>query len=396
MTLPGAAARIPVLAAASFATATQSFVFAGMLGEMAHDLSVPVAQAGQLGTVFALAFGLSAPLVASLFARVPRRALIVGALVVLALLNLLIVMVQSFPVLLGLRVLCGIAAAVVVPAASATAAMLAPPEHRGRALAMVIAGTTAAFLFGIPMGSVVGEFFGWHGAFALAGALALGAALLIRLVLPDVAVEAGAGRIGMEALRNPGVAPTLALTFLGFAAVFCFAAYIGPAVNRVSGLTGSGVAIMQMLVGVASLAGVPVGGWLADRHGIRAAVFLPMGMFAMQLGQTALLAGAADGSAWAPYLQGFFILGTSFALFALAPILQSRLVGLVPTARTVVLAGNASALFLGQAAGAGVGGIGIAILGLPGIGVMGATLSVAATAVAWHLRRVTPAVRAAA
>lgn len=389
MTSPntGAAARIPVLAAASFATATQSFVFAGMLGEMARDLSVPIAQAGQLGTVFALAFGLSAPLVAQLFARVPRRALIVGALVVLALLNLVIVLAQSFPVLLGLRVLCGIAAAAVVPAATATAAMLAPPEKRGRAMAMVIAGTTAAFLFGIPMGSVVGEFFGWRGAFALAGALALAAALLIRLVLPDVQVEAGAGRIGLAALRSPGVPPTLALTFLGFAAVFCFAAYIGPAVNRVSGLTGSGVAMMQMLVGVASLAGVPFGGWLADRHGIRAAVFLPMLMLVMQAAQTALLAGAADGSALAPMLQGGCILGTSFALFALAPIVQARLVGLVPVARTVVLAGNASALFLGQAAGAALGGIGLAMLGLVGIGVMGVALSLAAVWLAWRLRR---------
>lgn len=380
-----AAARIPVLAAASFATATQSFVFAGMLGEMAQDLSVPVAQAGQLGTVFALAFGLSAPLVAQAFARVPRRTLIVAALVVLAVLNLLIVLVQSFPVLLGLRVLCGIAAAAVVPAASATAAMLAPPEHRGRALAMVIAGTTAAFLFGIPMGSVVGEFFGWHGAFALAGLLALAAALLIRLVLPDVPLEAGAGRMGMGALRTPGVPPALALTFLGFAAVFCFAAYIGPAVNRVSGLTGSGVAVMQVLVGVASLGGVPLGGWLADRHGMRAAVWLPLGMIAMQAGQTALLAGAADGSPLAPYLQGLCILGTSFALFALTPIVQSRLANLVPTARTVVLAGNASALFLGQAAGAAFGGIGIAALGLPGIGLMGVVLSAAAAVLAWRI-----------
>lgn len=89
----------------------------------------------------------------------------------------------------------------------------------------------------------------------------------------------------------------------------------------------------------------------------------------------------------APMLQGGCILGTSFALFALAPIVQARLVGLVPAARTVVLAGNASALFLGQAAGAALAGVGIAVLGLVGIGVMGVVLSVAALGLAWRLRQ---------
>ncbi|MFC7551528.1 hypothetical protein ACFQU7_03240 [Pseudoroseomonas wenyumeiae] len=51
---------MPVLAAASFATSTQSFVYAGLLNELSHDLSIPVSQAGQLGTAFALAYGLSA------------------------------------------------------------------------------------------------------------------------------------------------------------------------------------------------------------------------------------------------------------------------------------------------------------------------------------------------
>ena len=105
------ASRIPVLAAASFATATQSFVFAGLLAELAADLDVTVAAAGQLGTAYALAFGVSAPLVAAALARVDRRRVMVGALLVLALLNLLIVAVTAFPALVGQRVAAGIASA---------------------------------------------------------------------------------------------------------------------------------------------------------------------------------------------------------------------------------------------------------------------------------------------
>ncbi|WP_198377576.1 MFS transporter [Neoroseomonas rubea] len=105
-----AAPRIPVLAAASFATATQSFVFAGLLAEMAADLAVPVATAGQLATVYALAFALAAPPVAALLARRERRGVMVLALLVLAALNLAIVAVAAFPALLGLRVAAGVAA----------------------------------------------------------------------------------------------------------------------------------------------------------------------------------------------------------------------------------------------------------------------------------------------
>ncbi|UFN49891.1 MFS transporter [Roseomonas sp. OT10] len=364
---PAGLRRVPVLAAASFATSTQAFVMAGLLNELAADLGISVAQAGQLATVFALAFGISAPFVTALTAAWPRRGLLVGALGAMALLNLLIVLTHSYAAVLGLRLLCGVAAALVVPAAAATAAGLAPPAQRARALAMVMAGTTAAFLFGLPMGSVTGEVFGWRGAFGFAALLAGGAALAIRLLLPDVPGERS-GLHGFRALRRPGVGGGLALTFTTYAAVFSISAFVGPAVNRVSGLTGGQVGIMQALAGVASLAGVPAGAWMAEHGGLRRAWVLPLLVAGAGATQFALLSGAADGMRLAPVLQGAAILAAAGCLFALSPLVQSYLVGLVPEARGVVLAVNSSALFLGQAAGAALGGLGIALIGLPGIG----------------------------
>ena len=378
--------RAAVLAAASFATSTQAFVMAGLLNELAADLAIPVAQAGQLATAFALAFGLSAPFVSALAAPWPRRRLLVGALSALALLNLLIVLTHSFAALLGLRLLCGVAAALVVPAAGATAAGLVPPALRARALALVMAGTTAAFLFGLPMGSVMGEIFGWRGAFGFAALLAAIAALAIRLLLPDVPGERS-GLHGFRALHRPGVAGGLALTYATYAAVFCISAFVGPAVNRVSGLTGGQVGIMQALAGVASLAGIPLGAWMAEHGGLRRAWMLPLVVGLASLTQLALLSGAADGLRAAPFLQGAAILASAGSLFALSPLIQSHLVGLVPEARGVVLGANSSALFLGQASGALLGGLGIALLGLPGIAAAAVALATLATAIAWGQRR---------
>jgi predicted MFS family arabinose efflux permease len=388
MALPGSpAARIMVLAAASFATATQSFVFAGLLAEMAADLDVGVATAGQLGTAYALAFGLSAPAVAAALARRDRRAVMVGALLVLAALNLLIVAVAAFPALVGLRVAAGIASAAVVPAATAAAVALSPPERRGRAVALIVGGTTAAFLLGIPLGSVVGEVFGWRGCFAFAAAIALGAAAAIRGFVPPVPGDAAGAAGGLASLRIAGVAPLLALNLAAFTAVFAIAAYIGPVSNAVSGLSGSGVAIMQALVGAASIAGLPLGAALADRGRGRIAALLPAGALAANLLQAALLAGLAAGSALAAPLQALAVVVSAGSLFALAPTVTARLAVLAPEARGFVLACNASAIFLGQAGGAALGGAGIALLGLAGAGLAGALAGLPALWLARGLAR---------
>lgn len=376
--------RIPVLAAASFATSTQSFVYAGLLNEIAADLQVPVSQAGQLGTAFALAFGFSAIPMAALCARVPRRRLMVGALLLMALLNLGMVLAPTFPLLLLLRVLCGVAAGVIVPSASAVAATLAPADQRARALAIVIGGTTAAFLLGIPLGSVAGSVLGWHGAFGMTALLCLASALAIRLALPEVPGDGPSGG-ALRVLRRPAVVPTMGLVYLGFAATFSTSAYIGPAVNAVSGLSGWQVGLMQTLSGVASILGLPIGTRLFERHGIRAVRWMPLAVVMAQLLQLALLFGLLRGSAWAVPAQALALLASSTALFTMMPMVQARLVALAPDARAVVLAANSAGIYLGQASGAALGGLGIALLGLPGIAVAGALVGCCALALAMRV-----------
>ena len=363
---------VPVLALAAFASVTQSFVFAGLLTEMAAELSVSVAAAGQLAAVYALAFALSAPFVAAWAARLPRREVIAAGLAVLGAINLLLTFSGSYASLLVWRVLAGVASGAVVPTALAAATMLVPPAQRGRAIATVMAGTTLAFLLGIPLGSVVGEALGWRASFGFAGLLALAVSATILLVLPRLPGEASGSAGGLRVVARAGVPTTLLATLLGFTAIFSVAAYIGPAVEAVAGFSPTGVALMQALVGVASLLGIPVGARLADSGRVGLALLLPLGVAAGHLGQAWLLWAMADGSLLAVVLQGAFILLTSASMFALSPVISARLVLLAPDARAVVLAANSSSLFFGQAAGAAAGGAAILLIGLPGIGLAGA------------------------
>jgi len=378
--------RVPVLAAASFATSTQSFVYAGLLNEMSHDLGVAVAQVGQLGTAFALAYGLSAIPLAALCARVPRRRLMVGALSAMALLNLGMALAPSFGALLLLRVLCGMAAALIVPSASAVAVVLAPPEKRARALALVIGGTTAAFLLGIPLGSVAGATFGWHGAFGLTTVLCAASALAIRMALPEVPGE-GRGGASLGVLRRGGVLPAIGLAYFCFTSSFATSAYIGPAVNAVSGLSGGGVGLMQALSGVASIFGLPLGTRMYEKAGVHTVWLVPAAIVAAQALQASLLLGFLQGSMLAIAAQGLALLVSSMAIFAMMPVVQSRLIALAPDARGVVLAANASGVYLGQASGAAAGGIAIAVAGLPGISIAGTLIACCALLLAFQVRR---------
>lgn len=185
--------RILVLSVGSFAVGTGTFVVTGVLTDIAQDLSVSLANAGLLVTVFAVTFALSSPVLVSAASGVGRRHLLVGALVLFALANVAAALAPSFPVLLGSRVVAACGAAIFTPVASAVAADLAPPELRGRALSVRTIGVNIAWLVGVPLGTVVGGHYGWRTSFILVAVLATVAALGVRSLLPDVEASAHRG-----------------------------------------------------------------------------------------------------------------------------------------------------------------------------------------------------------
>ncbi len=369
--------RILVLAFASFATGTEAYVYAGHLADLAADLNASVAAAGQLATVFAITYALSAPLIAGAAARFGRRKVMVTGLVLIGVLNLLAAAAPTLGALMAIRIVCGLAAGLVGPISTLAAAELAAPGQRGRAMAVVLSGLTLAFMLGIPVGSVVGDIAGWRGTFVYAGAIALVAALALRVVLPDMP---GGQRVGLAAFRAALAKPVsanLALTLLGFAATFTTIAYIGPIVTAISGLTGSGIGAIQAMIGVGSIAGIIVGARSADGPGARRVLVLGFGISALALAaySALMLAPIGPGILATALLAGATATGAA-TLFARTPVIQVRLVGASPEeARPVVLALNGSMVFLGQGLGAAMGGLVIAGPGLPWVGIAAAGLA---------------------
>lgn len=373
------------LTASTAAVGTQTFVFAGLLIELAADMRISVPTAGYLAVAFALAYALTAPFIALRTGNWERRRVLWVALLTLAAINLAASLASSFSELIGLRILAGLAATLVIPVVPATVAVLFPPQARPKVLAMVMGGMVLAFLFGMPLGSLVGGAFGWRATFVLAALLCLGAALAVRLSLPRVVSEDSTGWRLLTQGWQPRVRRLLTMTLAAFAATFCVVPYIAPVVKTVIGSTEQ-VALSQMLVGIGALCGVVIAGRLGTSHHTRRTLVLIF----LAIGLTQLL--YAGAMLWLPDqgLISWLGLGTAIvlgagALFTLSPLVQAQLVDAAPQARQVTLALNGSMMFLGQGAGAAVGALVTQHLSLPMIGLAGALVAMTGLSAARHV-----------
>ncbi|MBV8933618.1 MAG: MFS transporter, partial [Kutzneria sp.] len=164
--------QVAVLAFGTFAVGTDAFVVAGLLPDISRSLSVSVAAAGQLVSVFSLAYAVLSPLLAALTGSWSRRAVLVTALLVFATGNVATALVPGYPLVLATRVLAAAGAAMFTPNAGATAAAIAGERRRGQAISMVTMGLTCSLVAGAPLGTAIGNAWGWRSTMWFVAALA--------------------------------------------------------------------------------------------------------------------------------------------------------------------------------------------------------------------------------
>ncbi|MET9381981.1 MFS transporter [Streptomyces sp. NPDC002928] len=364
------------LALGTFAVGTDAFVLAAFLPSMASGLHVSQAAAGQSITVFAVAYALLAPLLATLTARLERRALLVGALGMLALANLGSALAPNLAVLLATRVLAAVGAAAYTPNAGAVGAALVRPELRARALAVVIGGLTAATALGVPLGGLANRWLGWRSALVLVAVLSLLAGVG---VLARVPALPGSPRVPLrkrlDALRRPGVLAVLPLTALGMAASYTAYAYAVPALHAV-GVDAGDVSLMLFLYGLGAVLGNLLAGVVTDRWG---AAPLLTGAYVAMAGSLALLAWIAargDAPAWA---VGVLVALWGGSSWSQTPPQQHRLISAAPDQAPLLVSLNSSAIYLGISAGTASGGLALAHGPTAAYG-LGAALAVVALA----------------
>ncbi len=346
---------IYILAAVNVAVGTQSFVFAGLLSELAAELHISVGTAGLLVPASTIVYAVLSPLTVMLVADRERRGILVASLAILGLCNAVAALSPSFRFLLAARLAGGVAMAFVGTLASASVPLLVAPRVRGRAFAIVIGGMTIALVLGVPLGSVVGGAFGWRATFAYAAIVCLVCVVLLARGMPRVRPEAGIGPDAAALFRNASVVHTLALTTIGFTSAFVIVPFLGPILQNLTGLQGAGIGGLLAFVGLGSFAGLAIGGIVADRRLHRAGLVLA---FLLMAATALLYAYALDvpRQAAPQLVAAFLVFLLSASLFSVIPINLSRLSQLAGPATPVALAANGSLMSMGQGLGAIIGG----------------------------------------
>ncbi|MGP3772455.1 MFS transporter [Streptomyces sp. SDT5-1] len=368
--------RVWLLMVGAFTLGLDAYVMAGLLPVVAGDLRTTVSAAGQMVTVFTLAYAVSAPLVAGLVSGVRPRTLILAALGVFTLGNALTALAPSLAVLLLARAVAGVGAGVYSALSTAAAAALVPGERRGRALALVMGGMSAGTVLGVPLGVLLAGQAGWRatmwavtglGALALAG---LAAGLPAVPADPPVGVRA---RIG--ALTDRAVLPVVGVSFLAAVASLGLYTYLAPVLASAGGVGEGDVTAYLWAWGVGGVLGSVAAGPLVDRTGRAfALVGGVMAVLALALAGLPLLGAAA--------FPALVVWGA--AGWALQVPQQHRLLALRAERGTVALALNNSALYLGSAVGSALAGLALAA-GLAARALPWAAAVVAAAGLALHL-----------
>ncbi|WP_222107657.1 MFS transporter [[Actinomadura] parvosata] len=377
--------RIPirtlVLGLGTFAVGTDAYVVAGFLPAMARSLEVSESTAGQSATVFAVAYAVLSPVLATFTARVPRRALLTAALAVLALANLGSALAPNYPVLMVTRVLAAAGAAAFTPNAGAVAAAMAAPQQRARALAVVVGGLTVATALGVPLGNLADRALSWRAALGLVAALCAVCAAGVLAVLPGLPGSPSVPlRARLDALRHPGVVAVLPLTLLGIMASYGLYAYAVPLLHEL-GATPASEMWLLFLYGVGAFVTNLVAGRAADRYGpVRV---LAVGYTALTLTLGAFTLAAGTGPHVLP-AAALLMAAWGASTWFQTPAQQLRLITAAPQETAVVVGLNGSVLYLGIALGTALGGLLLPVgapvaLGVSAVLAAGCLLYLAAT-----------------
>jgi MFS transporter, DHA1 family, inner membrane transport protein len=341
------------LAVGGFTIGTTEFATMGLLPQISRDLGVSIPVAGHVITAYALGVVVGAPLLTAVAARLDRRVVLVALMAAYTAGNALSSFAGSIEWLVVARFLAGLPHGAFFGVGAATGTAVVGQARRGQAVAMMMTGLTVANVVGVPLSTAVGQHLGWRAAFLVVAALGLVTLVALRSGLPRVPAGAGATvRNEVAALRNARLWTAFAAVSIGFGGMFAVYSYIAPLVTDVTGLAEATVPIVLALFGIGMTVGTIVGGRMADRSVLRTVNAGFVGT-ALSLALVAL-----GGPHLVPAVLALVTLGVTSQVLGVA--LQTRLMDVSPAAPSLGAALCHSALNVGNASGAFLGGAVIA------------------------------------
>lgn len=343
------------LTISAFAIGTTEFVIVGLIPTIATDLGVSVPSAGLLVSLYALGVAVGAPVLTALTGKLPRKTLLLGLMALFTVGNLVAWRSPGYESLVIARVLTGLAHGVFFSIGTTIATGLVPKEKAASAIAIMFTGLTLALVTGVPLGTFIGQHFGWRETFLAVSALGVIALLGSLAFVPKNIAHAPPASLAAQArvLTKPRLLLVYAMTAVGYGGSFIAFTYLAPILQETSGFSANAVGLVMLVYGVSVAVGNLWGGRLADRRGPIAAlkrIFLLLAVVLFSLSLTAPN----------PWLVVLSVLAWGAVAFGNVPGLQVYVVEQAerhaPQAIDVASGLNIAAFNLGIAGGAWIGG----------------------------------------
>jgi len=347
----------------AFAIGTTEFVIVGLLPTVAADLGIGLPSAGLLVSLYALGVAVGAPVLTALTGRLPRKALLLALMALFTAGNLLAWQAPGYGTLVAARVLTGLAHGVFFSIGSTIATGLVPREKAASAIATLFSGLTVALVTGVPLGTFIGQHFGWRDTFLAVAGLGMLAFAGSALFVPRRIAHVPPASLLQQArvLAEPRLLLVYAKTAVGYGGTFIPFTFLAPILTGVSGFSEGAVGWVMLVYGVSVAVGNFWGGRLADRLGPIAALRI---LFALLAAVLLLLQFTAPH----PWLAVATVLLWGAVAFGNVPGLQLYVVRqaerVAPQAVDVASGLNIAAFNLGIAGAAWAGGLIVTHMGL--------------------------------
>lgn len=359
----------------NFAIGTGALIVPGMLNELTADLATTPAAIGMIISAFALTICIGGPFLASWTTAIERRKLLTGALALYAVTHLMAAVAPGYNTLLAVRVVTAVGAALFSAQAAATVGLLVPPEARGKAVGLVFLGWSIAAVVGMPMGAYLSAHIGWRPTIGLVGVLSAVLAVWVWIQIPARLFVPPMDRAAWKSLfANKPLLLAIAVTAIQSGGQFAMLTYFARVLKESVDASPTTISLLFACFGVTGVIGNIISARVMDRVGIARVALISMGLMCIALALWPLSRGSLAITVALTFLWGL-------GCFAVNSAQQVRLISLAPLLASASVALNSSALYLGQAFGAFVGGLILSSGGTANLSVVGAVLmAVAMTA----------------
>ncbi|MCG9580190.1 MFS transporter [Vibrio tubiashii] len=257
------------LTLSAFAIGTTEFVIVGLIPTMAADLSVSLPSAGLLVSLYALGVAVGAPVLTALTGNWPRKKVLLTVMSLFVLGNLLAWQAPGYNTLVMARILTGLAHGVFFSIGSTIATGLVSKEKAASAIAIMFTGLTVALVTGVPLGTYIGQTFGWQATFLIVALLGLVALIGSAALIPSNLKQPPATKLSaqLKVLTQPRLLLVYAITALGYGGTFTAFTFLAPILEEVSGFNSSAIGLIMLVYGVSVAIGNIWGGKMADTMG---------------------------------------------------------------------------------------------------------------------------------